>query len=97
VAPPDPALMSDDAESSLWRRYLEVSPGVQAARNNHRCDDALRLMASLRGAVDAFFDQVLVMAEDPAVRRNRLALLSQLARLFLSLADISQMVIERVS
>jgi glycyl-tRNA synthetase beta chain len=85
VAPPDPALMSDDAESSLWRRYLEVSPG------------ALRLMASLRGAVDAFFDQVLVMAEDPAVRRNRLALLSQLARLFLSLADISQMVIERVS
>ncbi len=97
AAPPDPSLMSDAAESSLWQRYLEVNPGVQAARNNHRYDDALRLMASLRGAVDAFFDQVLVMAEDPAVRKNRLALLNQLARLFLSLADISQMVIERVS
>jgi glycyl-tRNA synthetase beta chain len=95
--PPDPSLMSDAEESALWQRYLEVSSGVQAAGCNHRYDDALRLMASLRGAVDAFFNKVLVMAEDPAVRRNRLALLNQLARLFLSLADISQMVVERVS
>jgi glycyl-tRNA synthetase beta chain len=97
AGPPDPSLMSDAEESALWQRYLEVSPGVQAAGCNHRYDDALRLMASLRGAVDAFFNKVLVMAEDPAVRRNRLALLNQLARLFLSLADISQMVVERVS
>ena len=97
AAPPDPLLMSDAEESTLWRCYLEVSPGVQAARHTYRYDDALRLAASLRGAVDAFFDKVLVMAQDPAVRSNRLALLNQLAKLFLSLADISQIVIERVS
>jgi len=92
---PQPDLMSDAAEIALFQRYLEIVPEVEAARNNRQYSAALRLMASLRGAVDEFFEQVLVMAEDPALRRNRLALLRGLARQFLSVADISQMVIER--
>jgi glycyl-tRNA synthetase beta chain len=84
--------MSDAAEIELWRRYREIRPEAEAAGRNGRYSDALRFMASLRGVVDSFFDKVLVMAEDPAVRRNRLALLNQLARLFLSVADISQIV-----
>jgi glycyl-tRNA synthetase beta chain len=91
---PDPLLMDDAAESRLWQRYLEIRPGVEAAGKRHEYGDALRLMASLRGVVDAFFEQVLVMTDDPALRRNHLALLCQLARLFLSVADISQIVIE---
>jgi len=87
-------LMGDAAESGLWQRYLEICPGVEAARKSHQYGNALRLMASLRGAVDAFFEQVLVMTDDTVLRRNRLAILGQLAKLFLSVADISQIVIE---
>jgi glycyl-tRNA synthetase beta chain len=50
---------------------------------------ALTKLASLREAVDNFFDNVMVMADDEAVKNNRLALLSQLSRLFLNTADIS--------
>ena len=50
---------------------------------------ALSRLASLREAVDSFFDNVMVMADDEAVKNNRLALLSQLSRLFLNTADIS--------
>jgi glycyl-tRNA synthetase beta chain len=49
----------------------------------------------MRGAVDEFFKQVMVMAEDPAIRSNRLALLYTVSQLFRSLADISRIVIER--
>ena len=50
---------------------------------------ALMRLASLRPAVDAFFDQVMVMAEDADVRRNRLHLLADLRARFVSIADIS--------
>jgi glycyl-tRNA synthetase beta chain len=89
---PVAASMADPAEKALWERYQEIRPEVEAAGKSGRYGDALRMMASLRAAVDEFFTRVLVMAEDPALRKNRLALLSQLAQLFLSVADISQIV-----
>jgi glycyl-tRNA synthetase beta chain len=92
---PEASLMCDEAEKALWQSYLIIQPKVEAAGRNHNYSGALSLMASLRGVVDAFFTEVLVMAEDPARRKNRLALLGQLAQLFLSVADISQIVIER--
>ena len=54
-----------------------------------RYTDALRQLAALQAPVDAFFDQVMVMAEDQQLRDNRLALLNSLSRLFLQVADIS--------
>jgi glycyl-tRNA synthetase beta chain len=48
-------------------------------------------LASLREPVDAFFDEVMVMAEDPAQKANRLALLSQMRELFLHTADLSRL------
>ena len=50
---------------------------------------ALSSLASLRAPVDNFFDEVMVMADDEAVRNNRLALLNRLRNLFLRVADIS--------
>jgi len=50
---------------------------------------ALTELAGLRAAVDAFFDNVMVMADDEAVKNNRLALLKQLQGLFIGIADIS--------
>jgi glycyl-tRNA synthetase beta chain len=53
----------------------------------------LRRMAELRPQVDAFFDGVMVMAEDPTVRGNRLALLKRLSDRFLAVADVSQLAV----
>jgi glycyl-tRNA synthetase beta chain len=51
---------------------------------------ALRTIASLRAPVDTFFDEVMVMAEDEKVKKNRLALLTAVARLFGGIADFSR-------
>jgi glycyl-tRNA synthetase beta chain len=51
----------------------------------------LRRLASLRGAVDTFFDKVMVMTEDESLKQNRLALLNSLSKLFLGAADISRL------
>ena len=56
--------------------------------------EALCSLASLKTPVDHFFDNVMVMCEDPALRANRLALLSQLRASFLAVADISQLVVK---
>jgi glycyl-tRNA synthetase beta chain len=91
----DPALFADSAESELYNSYLNVRPGVEAAGRNHDYEAALRALASMRGVVDEFFNRVMVMTEDAAVRANRIALLESISRLFSGLADISKIVIER--
>ncbi len=58
-----------------------------------RYTEALSALAALRAPVDRFFDEVLVMADEVAVRNNRLALLSELRRLFSDVADISRLAI----
>jgi glycyl-tRNA synthetase beta chain len=56
---------------------------------SHRYTEALTAMAALQPQVDAFFEKVMVNADDAALRKNRLALLSTLRQLFLCVADIS--------
>lgn len=92
---PDPARMTEPGEIALWQRYSALRPAVEAARRSRDYDRALRSLASMRSDVDLFFDKVLVMADDPVVRANRLALLRELADLFLGIADISQIVIDQ--
>ena len=70
-----PRLMESEVAQALERRDY---PAV------------CRALANLRGPVDAFFDQVLVMAEDANVRRNRLALLVRISQTFLQMADFSR-------
>ena len=96
-AAPDPGRMCDPAETALWNTYQQTEPQVEASRRNHDYEAALRSLASMRQAVDEFFDKVLVMAKETDVRNNRLALLSQLSQLFLSVADISQIVLEKTA
>ncbi|MDR1726867.1 MAG: glycine--tRNA ligase subunit beta [Acidobacteriota bacterium] len=91
----DEARLSDAAEVALYRSYLKVRPEVGAAGARRDYGTALRLLASMRGAVDEFFTQVMVMAEDPLVKANRVALLHGISRLFEGLADISKIVIEK--
>jgi glycyl-tRNA synthetase beta chain len=90
LAAANAALFTEDAErnlhSALAGQAREVEPLLAAGRYT----EALARLAGLRGVVDEFFDRVLVMADDPAVRLNRLALLAQLRRLFLHTADLSR-------
>jgi glycyl-tRNA synthetase beta chain len=81
----DPARFEDDAERAL-HRAVESAAGAAG-------DDETRLrgLAGLRGPVDRFFDDVLVMAEDPEVRGNRLALLRDTLSLFYRIADIQKL------
>ncbi len=93
----DPAedLLTEPEERALWKTYQTVRPAVEEAGAGHDYRSALRTLASMRLAVDSFFDKVLVMAEDHAIRKNRLDLLARLSRLFLTVADISQIVLEK--
>jgi glycyl-tRNA synthetase beta chain len=91
----DTTLLKDPAEMALWQSYLNLQPEVEDARNGHDYDAALRALASIRPVIDEFFKQVMVMAEDPAIRSNRISLLECVSRLFRSIADISRIVIER--
>jgi glycyl-tRNA synthetase beta chain len=81
----DTALLSETAERELFEAVgrLRGADGGYEAR--------LRSLSGLRGPVDRFFDDVLVMAEDPRVRANRLGLLSQALSLFYRIADISKL------
>ena len=88
---PDVALLAEDAEKALFHAIVEVAPLARSHFQNEDYTDALRVLAGLRAAVDRFFDEVMVMAEEPLVRQNRLALLGQLAGLMNQVADISRL------
>ena len=81
-----PALLADPAEVELYTRWQAA-----AAQPIASVDDFFAVLAPLIPAISRFFDQVLVMAEDPAVRANRLALLQGLARLADGVADFSKL------
>jgi glycyl-tRNA synthetase beta chain len=83
------ALFSEAAEKQLASVIAESAAQVTPLFAAHQYREGLAALAGTRSAVDGFFDEVLVMAEDDAVRMNRLALIAQLRDLFLQVADIS--------
>ena len=89
IATVNPALFAEDAERALFDAIQALAPAVDAKFAAHDFAGALTQLASLRAPVDAFFDGVMVMADDLAVRGNRIALLASLAALFNRVADIS--------
>lgn len=83
------ALLTEPAEKALAAAVTELEAELAPLFAARDYTPALERLAALRPQVDAFFDQVMVMAEDVAVRLNRLLLLSRLRALFLQVADIS--------
>ena len=86
----DPGRFEHDSETSLYTAFQQVSASVTAKLDNGQFDSALKEIATLKDPVDAFFDGVMVLAEDSAVRANRLALLGEIAALFGRFADFSK-------
>lgn len=88
---PDVALLQEEAEKQLFHQVIDIAPLVRSHIENENYTEALRQLAGLRSAVDHFFDKVMVMAEEPLTRQNRLALLALLADLMNGVADISRL------
>ena len=83
-------LFEEKSESSLHSACQQVTRQVSENLHNKDFDGALLKVAALKKPVDIFFDDVMVMAEDRALRNNRLALLRQVAELFDQFADFSR-------
>jgi glycyl-tRNA synthetase beta chain len=87
AVPFDPALLRDDAERHLASELTRVEAEAASLRARRDYPAVLRAVAELKPAVDRFFDDVLVMAEEPSLRSNRLALMKRVADLFADIAD----------
>lgn len=85
----DQTLLQEAAEQALYDQLRSLSADVEPLFEDGDYKTALQRLAGLREAVDSFFDQVMVMADDEALKNNRLALLKQLSGLFLRVADLS--------
>ncbi|MCZ6700178.1 MAG: DALR anticodon-binding domain-containing protein, partial [bacterium] len=86
-----PRRLKEPAEKQLYQMTRQVAAAVTKAEAKGRYKEALAQLAKLRPVIDRFFDEVLVMDKDKAVRANRIALLGQVAELFSRLADFSKL------
>jgi glycyl-tRNA synthetase beta chain len=87
----DPALVHEDAERALVERLQELDDELGGLFDAGRYEAAMKQLARLRAPVDGFFDGVMVMVDDRALRGNRLALLHGLQQRFLRVADVSRL------
>ncbi len=84
--------LREEAERELYGAFLKLRDRVQPLKQSKRYRQALELIASLRPAVDHFFDKVLVMSPEADLQKNRLTLLAALLREFSTIADFSEIV-----
>ena len=86
-----PDLLQEAAEQALAKAIADVQPQADTLFEQHDYTGSLKALAALKGPVDAFFDDVMVNAEDLALRANRLALLGRLHGAMNRVADLSRL------
>jgi len=91
IADIDATLLNEPTEKLLASALTEIEKSVQPLLAKHDYASTLTKLAALRDPIDNFFDEVMVMCDDEALKLNRLALLNQINTLFLSSADISKL------
>lgn len=87
----DPALLKDAAERELYQAIQDITPMARGYFERGDYSNNLKTLVTLKPFIDDFFDKVMVMAEDRALRLNRAALLQQLGKLMNQSADISKL------
>lgn len=87
----DESLLTEDAEKQLYKALTTLSQIVEPMFDLGEYEAALSKLSSLREPVDVFFDSVMVMVDDEAVKNNRIALLNSMHQLFLRAADLSRL------
>lgn len=91
----DPGLLNEPAEKQLYEAFLKLRDPVLNHISSKEFSKALQKMGEIKPSVDDFFDNVMVMVEDPALRANRLCLLRDISGLFSGLADFSKIVLKK--
>ncbi len=89
----NPALFKEDAEKDLYQAILDITPMAKSYLDQGKYGKNLKTLVTLKPFVDAFFDKVMVMCEDRALRQNRAVLLQHLGRLMNQVADISKLAV----
>jgi glycyl-tRNA synthetase beta chain len=92
--PVDLARFEHPSESALYQDTVKERENMMSAENSGDYGQALDALVRLKPAIDAFFAAVMVNADDPTIRSNRLSLLKQVDDLFMSFADFSQIVVQ---
>ena len=91
----DAGLLKEEVEKSLYKAVCAAEDVVPGLVKDAKYEDALEALVALKVPIDAFFTGVMVMAEDEALRRNRLALLVRVRNLFRQYADFSKVNVEQ--
>ena len=88
-SPVNPQLLNTQSEKILFEKYNEIKQTFQQANNEQDAKKALDSLVKLTDPIHTFFDHTMVMAEEEAIRLNRLSLISEIAKLTLHFADLS--------
>ncbi len=86
-----PSLFSDPAEQNLYHAFLDAREKIEVHLSQGAYESVLQEMTRMKRPIDGFFDGVMVMVEEEAIRNNRLALLDEIGKLFLKIADFSKL------
>jgi glycyl-tRNA synthetase beta chain len=87
----NPGMFKEPAEKALFKALAQIKPQADAAFESGDYTGSLQALAALKAPVDDFFDGVMVNADDPALKANRLALLNQLHQIMNRVADLSKL------
>jgi glycyl-tRNA synthetase beta chain len=86
-----PSLLAESAEQNLYQSLLKAKEKINSLLKKRDYSAALLEMTRMKSPIDEFFDGVMVMVEDETIRNNRLALLDEIGKLFLKIADFSKL------
>lgn len=87
----DVKLFEEESEKRLHKIILDIAPEVESYREAGDYENAFTALASIKDAIDEFFDKVMVMADDEAIKKNRLMLLKTVSEIYSSMADLSKL------
>jgi glycyl-tRNA synthetase beta chain len=87
----NPSLFAEPTEQNLYHSFLKAKEKIDLYLIRRDYPSALLEMTQMKKPIDDFFDGVMVMVEDEAIRDNRLALLNEIGKLFLRIADFSKL------
>jgi len=87
----NPSLFAESPEQNLYQSFLKAKERIDLHLNKRDYLSALLEMTQMKKPIDDFFDGVMVMVEDEAIRNNRLALLDEIGKVFFRIADFSKL------
>ncbi len=85
---------TEEEEANLWQEFQKAGNNYRPLQQKQQYLEAFRELAKVRGPVDTYFEKIMVMVEDPALRARRLGVMNYLLETFSTVADLSEIVVE---